>query len=124
MSSRAVSTLSALLLGIFGAVLLFAGDEVARRIAPGAAPVVDVVVQLLGGAWLGVATIDWFTRGLAIGGIYGRPIVLGNLTLYLVTAATTLKAAHASPADPLLLVGLAAAIMTVLYTRLLFRSPV
>ena len=113
-----------MLLGIFGAGLLFAGDEVARRIAPGAAPVVEVVVQLLGGAWLGVATIDWFTRGLTIGGIYGRPIVLGNLTLYLVTAATALKAAQVSPADPLLLVGLAAAVMTVLYTRLLFRSPV
>ena len=33
-------------------------------------------MQLLGGAWLGVATLNWFTRGQSIGGIYGRPVVL------------------------------------------------
>ena len=123
MTSRATSTLSAAVLAVGGVCLLFAGDEVAARLVPGSPPVVAVVMQLLGGAWLGVATLDWFTRGQSIGGIYGRPVVLCNLALYLVTATTSLKAATVSSIDPLLVVGVAAAIMAALYARLLFRPP-
>ncbi len=60
----------------------------------------------------------------AIGGIYGRPLLLCNLTLYFVSTTTLLKAAKWSPADPLLAAGLVAGVMTVVYGRLLFRSPV
>ena len=124
MRSRAVATLSAALLGTCGAILFFAGDDVAARIVPGSPPIVGVAMQLLGGAWLGVAALDWFTRGQSIGGIYGRPVVLCNLMLYLVTATTSLKAAKLSPDDPLLVAGIIAAVMTTLYARLLFRPPV
>lgn len=114
-------TLSAVLLGSCGATLLFAGDEVVEAIAPGSPSVAAAVAQLLGGAWLGVAALNWFTRGHAIGGIYGRPLILCNLTLYLVSSTTLLKAAKG--ADSLLAAGLVAGVMTALYAWLVYRSP-
>jgi hypothetical protein len=117
-------TLSTVVLAIGGTTLLFAGDEVVDAIIPGSPSLVAVLAQLLGGAWLGVAALNWFTRGHAIGGIYGRPLLYCNLTLYLVSSTTLLKAATGSPTDPLLVAGFVAGAMTVLYAWLAFRSPV
>jgi hypothetical protein len=123
MTSRAIASLSAALLGLAGAILLFAGDVVANRLAPGAPPVVAVLAQLLGGAWLGLAALNWFTRGQAIGGIYGRPVVLSNLVAYFVSAATLLKATAWTSVDVMLVAGGVAAAMAAFYSWLLFRSP-
>ena len=91
MTSRSIATLSAVLLGACGLVLLFAPDVVVSTFVPSPVPLVEVVTQLLGGAWLGVAMLNWFTRSQPIGGIYGRPVVFANLLLYFVAASALLK---------------------------------
>jgi hypothetical protein len=75
---RSGMTVSALCMAIFGAMLLFAPNEVSRLLLPDVAG--PVLVQLLGAALLGGASANWTARGSALGGIYGRAVVVGNQT--------------------------------------------
>lgn len=43
-----------------------------------------LAVQAAGALYLGFAALNWMGRGSLIGGIYGRPIAIGNLTHFVV----------------------------------------
>jgi hypothetical protein len=80
---------------------------------------------LLAAALFAFAMVNWMARGTTVGGIYGRPIALGNLTHFFVGGMALLSAVFSGQADPMLLVlllvygGFAA-----LFALVLFRSPV
>ena len=121
MTSRLIASLSAVLLGASGAILLFLPDSVAGASVERHSRA-EMLAQILGGAWLGVAALNWYTRGQPIGGIYGRPVVFANLMLYFVATTTLVKVAAWRP-GAMLVAGIVAAVMTALYGVLLFRSP-
>ena len=90
-----VMAATALGLGALGLALLFAPTETATALgwgggegaamgsaaAPGALPVATPSVAA--GGFLALAVLNWMGRGAIYGGIYGRPIVLANLTFAL-----------------------------------------
>ena len=75
METRLALSASAALFGVSGLGMLFAPDDVARLLGLSAGA---VLVQLLGAALLGIATLNWTARGLPVGGIYGRAVSAGN----------------------------------------------
>lgn len=111
-----ISRVSALVLLACGAAMLFAPDVVLPRLAPGYPPSALWLGQLLGAAWLGFAALDWLSQGAVLGGIYGRPVVMGNAALHFMSAMVLLKAG-------LFLVALPAAALAAVYCLLLFRGP-
>ena len=62
-------------------------------------------------------------RGLTIGGIYGRPVVVANLTLYFISATTLLKAAVPAPERLVVAAAIVTSVLAALYAWLLFRPP-
>jgi len=80
-------TISALCLGASGVLLLFAPREAGDALLPGVSA--DGLFQLLGAALLGFAAMNWTARGAALGGIYGRAVVVGNL-MHMVVGAFVL----------------------------------
>ncbi len=68
----------AALLAAAGLAALFA-PEVAGTTAP-------VAVQVVGASLLGFAALTWTARGLVLGGIYGRAVVVGNQTFAFIAA--------------------------------------
>ena len=124
MISAALSRLSAALLLLGGAALLFAPDALLPVLVPGFPPAGAWLGQLLGAAWLGMAALNWLQRAATIGGIYGRPLVFANLTLYLVSALCLLRALAGSRAAPALWAAFVpAAALAVAYGALLLRGP-
>ena len=95
MPGRLILSFSAIVLFIAGGATLFAPDELARAIDPAASRSLSVIVQLLGSGFLGFALINWMSRRNRIGGIYARPLGMGNLLLF-ATAALTLGKATAA----------------------------
>jgi hypothetical protein len=95
MSGRIILTLSAILLFIAGLATLFAPKELARELDPGASPSLALFVQLLGSGALGFALMNWMSRRNRIGGIYGRPLAMGNLLLFGTSALSVGKAVAA-----------------------------
>jgi hypothetical protein len=83
--SRTLLSVTALLLALGGAALLFAPEAAARVLVVEPTSVVWPW-QMLGAAWLGFASLNWASRGSVIGGIYARPLVSGNFTHFFVAA--------------------------------------
>jgi hypothetical protein len=92
MPSRSVQkgiTASALCFAGLGLLLLFAAEELAELLDPGAGS--HALLPLLGAAMLGFGAMNWIARGSALGGIYGRAIVAGNQTHLTIGAIALVK---------------------------------
>ena len=124
MISSLVSRISAAVLLLGGATLLFASDAVLPALVPGFPRRAAWLGQLLGAAWLGVAALNWVGRGTLLGGIYGRAIVLANAVLYFVGALSLLRALAGGQAPAAWwLVFAPMAALAAVYWALLMRGP-
>lgn len=114
-------TAYAVLLAAAGVVLLFAPEAVFPAVRPTGPSA--LAAQLLGAALLGFAALCWAGRGALLGGIYGRPIVVGNQAFAVV--GTLVLLGERPPAPGAGLWGLLAVLGSgaVLWSVLLFRSP-
>lgn len=123
-SSTAITTLSACVLAAGGMALLFASDELLPRLIPGTPASATVLGQLVAAGWLAVAWLDWSQRHLVIGGIYGRPVVLANLALYMISAFSVGHPAMVAGAPTVLrLLTLLFGALALVYAALLMRGP-
>lgn len=90
---------SALLLAALGAGLLFAGDVLGAALF--GMPVPPALVSLLGMALFGFALMNWTAKGSALGGIYGRAVLVGNQVHFLGGTLILLTSADISKESPL-----------------------
>ncbi|HEX3577174.1 MAG TPA: hypothetical protein VHY33_01315 [Thermoanaerobaculia bacterium] len=79
---------SAVFLGITGIAALFAPDEILRATGIPSSPFLPPLVQLCAALLLGFAMTNWMAKGSRVGGIYNRPIAVGNLLQFAVGAIT------------------------------------
>jgi hypothetical protein len=84
MNTRHTLTVASLCLAAVGALLLFAPDEVSEAFV--ATPRGGAIAQMCGAGLFGFAAMNWTARGSAIGGIYGRAVVIGNQTHLMIGA--------------------------------------
>lgn len=87
-----IMTLSAIFLIGLGAVLNFAPAEIAGRLGFTGMPMAAVLLQVLAGGLLGLGVLDWMSRR-SVEGIYGRPIGLGNMLFFVVSAFGLMRGA-------------------------------
>jgi hypothetical protein len=122
--SSLVSRTSAGFLFLAGIAFLFGSDILLPRLVPDFPPASAWLGQLVAAAWLGVANLNWLSRSALLGGIYGRPVVATNLTLYTIGALGSLKALGDGAAAPLVwTVAAPMATFAVVYGALLLRGP-
>ncbi len=122
--SSIVSRSSALFLAVTGLALLFASDDILPLLVQGSPPGFALIGQLLGAAWLGVASLNWLSKSTLIGGIYGRAVVSANVLVYFVTAMALIKPVMLDDAPTVLRILLVPiAVLAVVYLWLLFRGP-
>ena len=112
MPGRFILTFSAIILFVAGGATLFAPDELARALDPLTSRGLAVIIQLVGSGFLGFGLINWMSRRNRIGGIYARPLGMGNLMLF-ATAALTLGRAAAADKIPLAGIGVCALLAAV-----------
>jgi hypothetical protein len=120
MSSRLLMTTTAIALAVCGLACTFAPQELLALAGAPALPPLVLGVQAIGAAWFGLAAIDWMARGAPFGGIYGRPIALGNFGHFLVLAFALGKAATIAPSAPLIAIAALAAVGALAFARLTF----
>ena len=90
---RLVMTMSAVLLASLGLPCVFAPDLLMARLAGNSSIAAEVLVQLTGALYVGFAMLNWMSRGSLMGGIYGRPVAVGNVLHFFAGALALLKAA-------------------------------
>ncbi|MGH7657486.1 MAG: hypothetical protein ACREL6_04565 [Gemmatimonadales bacterium] len=107
-----------------GVCLLFVPDVLLSTLVPGYPLNAAWPGQLLGAAWLGVSALNWLNRSTVLGGIYGRPVVMTNLTLYFISSIVVIKAAGQTPSPAALwFAAVPAILLAVAYGWLLYRGP-
>lgn len=68
-------------------------------------PLSLLAAQTAGALYLGFAILNWMAKDNAIGGIYSRPVAMGNLLHFFVMAMALLRLATAGHAQPAILIG-------------------
>lgn len=106
MSTRILMMASSVFLGALGLLLSLMPQETAAALDAPATGVVPLLLQLAGASLIGWALLNWTARGLVIGGIYSRPLTLGNLAHCLIAGLALGKAAAASAFPALLVIPL------------------
>jgi len=82
---------STVFFGLFGVGLTFLPEEIAGYLNMGTNPISMLMLQILGSLYLGFGMLNWMTKNNIIGGIYGRPLVMGNFLHFLVSFFAILK---------------------------------
>lgn len=88
---RLLMTASALFLALLGLPCVFAPDVVLTRLTGGTSVFAEIIVQLTGALYVGFAALNWMSKGSLLGGIYGRPVGVGNLLHFFAGALAMVK---------------------------------
>ena len=84
-----------------------------------------LVVQLLAASLFAFALANWAARGSLFGGIYNRPLALGNMTHFLIGALALAKAMHSGERHVLVVIlAVVYVAFAIGFVAVFFRSPV
>lgn len=89
MNTKMLMVASSLTLGLAGVAASFAPTELLRVLGSPAVEPVPVLIQLLGAMYFAFAITNWTAQDNVIGGIYSRPLSLGN-SIHFITGALAL----------------------------------
>ncbi|HEX6084961.1 MAG TPA: hypothetical protein VF266_10585 [Thermoanaerobaculia bacterium] len=109
---------SAVAMFVAGLAGTFAPHELLRYAGLAATGALPVMVQLTAALYLGFAMLNWMAKDSLIGGIYNRPVAIGNLVHFVVGALALLKYAAAAPLT------IAYALFALAFAKVVFTSPV
>jgi hypothetical protein len=128
MRTRILMTASALFMGLLGLAATFLPQETlaAAGVPEASLPALAVIlVQALGALYLGFAILNWMAKGILVGGIYARPLALGNFLHFSAVTIVLVKAifAEGRPAPALLALALPYAILATGFGIALFTNP-
>ena len=114
---------SALAMALLGLPCIFAADVVLQRLAGGSSAGAELMVQITGALYLGFAGLNWMGKANLMGGIYGRPVAIGNLLHFLVATFAIFKAAQATGTRFLWPIGIGYASFALGFALIVFRNP-
>jgi hypothetical protein len=78
MNTKILMTTSSLVLGLAGLFALFAPENLLAMLGVPMVNPLSVFIQLMGALYFSIALMNWTAKDSIIGGIYARPISLGN----------------------------------------------
>lgn len=125
MKSNLLLSVSALTMFAAGLALSFLPQELLTAIGAAPVPLLILLLQVTGALYLGFAMLDWMNRGNLVGGIYGRPLVVGNLLHFAAVAIAVLKlVAVGERAPAVLAAGVVYVVLALGFARALVTNPV
>ncbi|WP_426101326.1 hypothetical protein [Massilia sp. TSP1-1-2] len=78
--SKLLMVVSAAFMATIGLLLIFAPQELLGTMQGVQHPALLPAVQLLGALYVGGAITNWMSKSHLVGGVFGRPLAMGNLT--------------------------------------------
>jgi hypothetical protein len=124
MNTKLLMTLSALIMGLIGIILSFFPHEIVNYINSSVALLDALVLQILGASYFGFAMVNWTAKANLIGGIYSRPIAIGNFSHFVIGALALIKGYSSSHEIIVLITALVYGIFGVLFSIVFFTHPI
>ena len=91
MNTKILMVTSAVFMMISGLGLTFIPQEIFEFLNAGLDPSSVLFAQLLGSLYLGFGMLNWMSKNSVIGGIYNKPLVVGNLAHFLISFFTLIR---------------------------------
>lgn len=91
MSTKIIMTTSALFLIVIGVMLSFLPNEIVNFLDIESNDITILFLKLMSALYLGFGLLNWMAKGTLIGGIYNKPIAIGNLMHFGVGAIALVK---------------------------------
>ena len=123
MNTKLLMTVSAATLGVTGIILTFMPQEVSHFMHETESN--PVVFQVLGALYFGFAMLNWTAKANLIGGIYSRPVAIGNFAHFFIGGVALIKLVlHNTNWTYLWAVAILYLIFAMLFGYVLFTNPV
>ncbi len=78
-------------MGVCGILFQFLPHEVLKFSGVDAVGIMPLFIQIIGALYLGFAAMNWMAKAVLIGGIYARPLAIGNFAHFMIGAFALLK---------------------------------
>lgn len=122
MNTKLLMTITAIILGAIGIVLTFVPLEVSNLL--NFTEPIAIVFQVLGALYFGFAMLNWTAKANLIGGIYSRPVAIGNFTHFLIGGLALIKLVlHNTNATYIWACAIMYLIFALLFGYVLFTNP-
>ncbi len=93
MNTKLLMTASAFIMGVLGIIASFMPVEILQALEQTPTPALILVVQITGSLYFGFALINWMAKSYLMGGIYSKPLTMGNFAHFLIAGIAIVKAA-------------------------------
>ena len=114
--------ISSIALGLAGIIALFLPQEIAAALGLPTTTAAPTLMQLLGGIYFSLALMNWTAKDTTIGGIYSRPLSLGNFAHFFIGTLVLAKDQLSNSTSTAALVVLSIyAVFAVLFWWLVFK---
>ena len=91
MNTKLVMTLSAIIMAIIGISASFIPHEILTFIGLPTNQPLPLLIQVMGAMYFAFAMLNWFAKDNLIGGIYGKPIAIGNFSHFIIASLALVK---------------------------------
>lgn len=124
MNTRLLMRASSIFMGSLALPAIFAPEEVMAYAGGQSGAFATLAMQGFGAVYVGFSLLNWMAQANLIGGIYSRPVALGNLVHFFIATSALLKAVLAGQHSLPAMAGAAAyAAFAVLFGVVLFGNP-
>tara|TARA_R110002051_G_scaffold290773_1_gene354435 strand:- start:64955 stop:65353 length:399 start_codon:yes stop_codon:yes gene_type:complete len=125
MNTKIIMTSSAILLAAIGILFSFLPNEVMEYLNVESTTITTLFFNILSALYLGFALLNWMAKGTLIGGIYNKPIAIGNLMHFGVGAIALIKVVSNIQIHPEILISLTIVyvIFALLFAYIIFVDP-
>jgi len=108
MNTKILMTSSALFLATIGILLSFLPNEIVEYLNVEPNIITILFLKIMSALYLGFGILNWMAKGTLIGGIYNRPIAIGNLMHFGVGAIALVKISSNIQIHPEIIISLSA----------------
>jgi len=116
--------LSAIFLALLGLATSYFPEKVLQTHGTVPDNATLLLIQMMGALYLGFAILNWTARGVLMGGIYARPLALGNFLHFAMVGVMLIKAAITFGVIQLATSAFVFSVFAIWFGVVLFTSPV
>ncbi|TCC94248.1 hypothetical protein EZ428_05580 [Pedobacter frigiditerrae] len=125
MNTKILMTVSSIIMLVIGILCSFLPNEILKFIGVDGTGILPLVIQILGAIYFGFGFLNWTAKANIIGGIYSKPVAIGNLIHYVVSSLAMIKFFMAHTDMKLLLIPIAIyCVFSILFGKVVFGSPI
>ena len=91
MNTKYLMIATSIVMGLAGLAATFFPKEIAGSNAIPPTELTILCIQIIGGIYIGFAIMNWMAKTVLIGGIYSRPLSMGNFLHFAIVGLALLK---------------------------------